>query len=682
MRFNFPIKVRRLRILGTALGLSALAAILGVTFYLLPPETIVTPISRINDFVVINDGLFVARKIPNLAKALKLPDLDPPNDHIRLVMIDEASLKDRKDGGIGQFPWPRDVFGEFLHKLGKAGAKVVVFDVEFYEHTRDVREDASFISGLRAQPTILGMSLGTTSGGVLSIEQPPPDIKAATVRLGSTTVDTPGGWLVGQPAIVNAVDAQGKTLSYPSLAIATAAYYLGGEVSQQDKWRANIGPEQLPLDGQGKLLVLPFIVNETIDQAETNGVASRAGAASLTLPAIDSVSFVDFMNPKSFDPDTAKAFAGGNIIVVGSTAQAQGDYISTPNGRFPGVFSNVRLMDQVLSKRFIRRVPPWVDIALIILMPLLIGFIVTQLPATRGVLVAVVIALGYGIFAIGLYAYTLHWINLIHVSAAIILSALFVALYRTITEGADKRVIREMFGKHVSPALVDQMMSHDDPLKALDLSGKRVKVTIFYTDIRGFTAMSENMSPEQIYGQLNEYFEEMCKIVFERGGYVDKFIGDCLMAVFSAPDPRPNDALEATECALAQQEKIDEMMVTWAAEGRQVFTVGMGLNTGEVVMGNLGSSDRLNYTVIGDNVNTAARLYNVAKGGQIIISESTYNEVKDHFIVNELTPVFVKGKVLPLRNFEILGRTKPGEPNTSTLLDPDNLPEATVAADH
>jgi adenylate cyclase len=108
----------------------------------------------------------------------------------------------------------------------------------------------------------------------------------------------------------------------------------------------------------------------------------------------------------------------------------------------------------------------------------------------------------------------------------------------------------------------------------------------------------------------------------------------------------------------------------------------MGLNTGEVVMGNLGSSDRLNYTVIGDNVNTAARLYNVAKGGQIIISESTYHEVKDHFIVNELTPVAVKGKTLPLRNFEVVARLRPGEPNTSRLLDPDHLPEAMVAADH
>jgi adenylate cyclase len=288
----------------------------------------------------------------------------------------------------------------------------------------------------------------------------------------------------------------------------------------------------------------------------------------------------------------------------------------------------------------------------------------------------------YSIFAVLAYGVTLHWVNLVHVDASIALAALFVALYRTVTEGADKRVITEMFGKHVSPAIVEHMLAHDDPLKALDLSGKRVKVTIFYSDIRGFTAMSEKMSPEEIYGALNEYFEEMCRIVFQYGGFVDKFIGDCLMAVFSAPNPQPDDAYNAVRSAWEQQQKILTMMTEWAAQGRPIFTVGMGLNTGEVVMGNLGSADRLNYTVIGDNVNTAARLYNVAKGGQTIISESTYEEVKDCFVVNELTPVFVKGKALPLRNFEIVGLLEPGQKNSSTLLDPDNLPQATVAADH
>jgi adenylate cyclase len=658
------------------MGLSALSAGVMVLAYFLPPD--IASLNRIGDFVIVNDAMFLARDTPWIASIAKFPDNDPPEDRVKLIGIDEASLQD-PPAGIGRFPWKRQVFGTFLERLAKAGAKVVVFDVEFFEHAADPAEDRSFIAGLKVQPTVLGMSLVTTTRRILTVNEPPLDIKSAAKRIGSTTVDNPGGWLVGQPLIVTATYPNGRVEDYPSLALAAVSYYLGAPYSVSDRWNAAIGNLHIPLDGDSKLLMIPFHVEEKTELAENNGLASRPGASDLTMPQIDSAPFIE---ASRLDDDSLQAFVKGNIVVIGATAQASGDYILTPSGRFPGVFSNVRLMCEMLENRFIRRVPPALDVALIIIMPLIIGFIVTQLPATAGVILAVGIAFLYACFSVGLYAYTLHWVNLIHVSGAIVLSALFVALYRTITEGADKRVIREMFGKHVSPALVDQMLSHDDPLKALDLSGKRAKVTIFYTDIRGFTAMSEKMTPEQIYGQLNEYFEEMCKIVFEHGGYVDKFIGDCLMAVFAAPDPRPEDALEATLCALEQQERITEMMQVWGKDGRQIFTVGMGLNTGEVVMGNLGSSDRLNYTVIGDNVNTAARLYNVAKGGQIIISESTYNEVKDHFIVNELTPVSVKGKTLPLRNFEIIARLRPGEPNTSTILDPDNLPEAFVAADH
>ncbi|MEA2718804.1 MAG: adenylate cyclase, partial [Candidatus Eremiobacteraeota bacterium] len=379
------------------------------------------------------------------------------------------------------------------------------------------------------------------------------------------------------------------------------------------------------------------------------------------------ISFADVLK---LDDAALKAFANGKLIVIGSTAQALGDYIVTPNGRYPGVFANLRLMDQLMRDRFIARVPPWLELALIVLVPLLAGFLVTQLRAGVGVAIGFGVVVLYSIGAVALYGYTLHWMNLIHVDGAALLAVLFVATYRAHTEGADKRVIKEMFGKHVSHELVDAMLSHDDPLAALNLAGKRVKVTVFYSDIRGFTSMSEKMTPEAIYAALNEYFEEMCRIVFEHGGYVDKFIGDCVMAVFSAPQPRPDDAYCAVRCAWDQQQRILEMMTVWAAQGREVFTVGMGLNTGEVVMGNLGSVDRLNYTVIGDSVNTAARLYNVAKGGQIIISESTYEAVKDRFIVNELAPVFVKGKTLALRNFEVVSLLAPGQPNASVLMDP------------
>jgi adenylate cyclase len=660
------MRIRRLRILGVALALSALAALLGVVLYLLPREK-APSIGRTADFVLVNEAAFFVREHDLTARILRFPDRDDENERLRLIAIDEASMSDPHDPahpGLGQFPWPRSLYGKLLARLHRAGASVVTFDIAFFDPSADPAQDAAFAGGIRAQRTILGESLNITTGGVLRAQQPPAAL-ARGAELGFTSVDTVGGWFVGQALTIEA----GAT-SYPSLAAATASAFLGAPIRTVDAWSARIGATAVPLDGDRLMLMLPFKSVETV---------GASGTLQQTAPFFQSLSFVDALK---LDDASLATFAKGKIVVVGATATALGDYVATPSGRAPGVFGNLRMIDQLVRGRFISRVPPALDLALIVLLPLLVGFAVTQLRPAAGVAVGLAAVVAYSAAAIAVYGYTLHWMNLVHVDAATILAALFVALYRTATEGADKRAIRDMFGRHVSHAVVDEMLAHDDPLKALDLSGKRAKVTVFYSDIRGFTSMSETMTAEEMYAALNEYFEEMCRLVFEHGGYVDKFIGDCVMAVFSAPNPRPNDAYEAVLSAWRQQQRIGTMMTEWAAGGRKVFTVGMGLNTGEVVMGNLGAADRFNYTVIGDNVNTAARLYNVAKGGQIIISESTYEEVKDHFIVNELTPVFVKGKALALRNFEVVGLLKSGEANPSTLLDPANMPPPATADAH
>jgi adenylate cyclase len=288
-------------------------------------------------------------------------------------------------------------------------------------------------------------------------------------------------------------------------------------------------------------------------------------------------------------------------------------------------------------------------------LPLLLAAAFSQLRPAPAIVLCVVAVAAYIVIAAALFAYRLYWLDLLHVAAAMLLGALLAIAYRVLTESAERRFVTDLFGRHVSPALVDGILRSDDPKTALALSGKLVKATIFYSDIRGFTNMSERMSAQAIYDQLNEYFEAMCAVIFKYGGYIDKFIGDCIMVAFSAPVQTPDDARKAVDAALEQQRIIAELGERWRAEGKEPFTVGMGINTGRVIMGNLGSSSRMNYTVIGDDVNIAARLYNVALGGQIIISESTYNEVKDYFEVRELDPVVVKGKTAPLRTFEVLG---------------------------
>jgi adenylate cyclase len=215
-------------------------------------------------------------------------------------------------------------------------------------------------------------------------------------------------------------------------------------------------------------------------------------------------------------------------------------------------------------------------------------------------------------------------------------------------------MVTQLFGMHVSPAVVGEILKQDDPADAIALRGKRVRATIFYSDIRGFTSLSETMEPEAVYAQLNEYFDAMCAIIFERGGFVDKFIGDCVMAVFSAPFQTPDDARNAFEAAIEQQREIERLNERWSAAGRPTLAVGMGINTGEVVMGNLGASSRMNYTVVGDAVNLAARLYNIATGGEIIISQSTYEACGAPPNVEALDPVSVRGKSQPVTIYRVL----------------------------
>jgi adenylate cyclase len=362
------------------------------------------------------------------------------------------------------------------------------------------------------------------------------------------------------------------------------------------------------------------------------------------------------------NPNDLRTFANGALIYIGSTAAAAYDYSTTARGVLPGLFINARLADQMMRDTYLRVAPLWLNIVLVIALPLLSALCFTFMRTTFAIVTSVIATLVYSYLNLFLFIKQLYWLDLIHVVLAMLLGTMFVAIYRVLHEGNQKRMVTNLFGKHVSPAIVSDILGQDDPQGALALKGKRVKTTIFYSDIRGFTAMSETMTPEEIYGQLNEYFEEMCTIIFEYGGYVDKFIGDCVMAVFSAPYQTDNDARNAVISAVKQQDKIRELSAKWQAQGKREFTVGMGVNTGDVVMGNLGASSRMNYTVIGDNVNVAARLYNVAVGGEIIISESTYQEVKDIVEVDELEPVAVKGKVQPIKIYNVKSLKVPAAP--------------------
>jgi adenylate cyclase len=615
----------RLRALIAALALGAIAGAIGAALTILPLATLPT-INRIADLAIHVGALDGA---PRLGLRPGAYD-DTPNPNLAIVTVDDATLK--KMG----FPLPRGIYATLLHNLQAAGAKAVAFDIEFLEPSKQPGQDAAFAAALAHVPSVLGYSLDTTTAGRIGEQLPTPVLAAAARAVGYISVDSPGGYVLGQPPEIETADpgkASGRRLL--SLSAAAVETFAGKPLDFA----------AIPKDADGRMLVLPPKTAHHQDLVTGADVQTQAFAGRGVMSFADAI---------ADQPAGLRAFAGDALVFVGATAAGLYDVSTTAGrGRVPGLFINARLADQLMRGAFVRPAPLWLDVLLAVLLPLLAALGFTFMRTTYAVAAAIGAIVVYAYANLWLFVAHLYWLDLVHVVLAMVLGTTFVALYRTIYEGSQRRLVTNLFGMHVSPAVVAEILDNDDPRQALALRGKRVEATVFYSDIRGFTAMSETMTPEEIYSQLNEYFEAMCEIIFAHGGYVDKFIGDCVMAVFSAPYQTPDDARNAVTAAVEQQQRIRELSERWQTEGKRPFTVGMGLNTGEVVMGNLGASSRMNYTVIGDDVNVAARLYNVAKGGEIIISETTYARCRDLVDVEALEPVSVKGKTLPIAIYSV-----------------------------
>jgi adenylate cyclase len=228
-------------------------------------------------------------------------------------------------------------------------------------------------------------------------------------------------------------------------------------------------------------------------------------------------------------------------------------------------------------------------------------------------------------------------------------------LEQAVSQELEKRRVRNLFSRFISPEMVDQMMSTQD----LNSLNKRSNISIIFSDIRGFTTLSEKLSPEDVVALLNPYLEAMSKVIYKHGGTVDKYEGDAIIAFFGEPVPFKDHAVRALRASLDMRVALSELRKQWEKEGRpNQIEMGIGINSGEVFVGLLGSAERINYTIIGDNANLASRLQDLTKtyAWPILISESTYQQVKDEFDAEFADAVTVKGKTKPVNVYKVIGR--------------------------
>lgn len=343
------------------------------------------------------------------------------------------------------------------------------------------------------------------------------------------------------------------------------------------------------------------------------------------------------------------------FVLIGATAPDLHDnyFVPTSEGiAMSGVEIHANVLQNFILNNFIIKENANIIMLLVIIASLCGMFIFSRLKVyyTLPILLAIIGVYFYlSIFLISRFNYLL---DLLFFPAALLISTGAGMGVNYLEEKKQNKFISEAFGKYVNKELLNEILSNR---KKLELGGIKRNVTIFFSDIRDFTSISEKLSPEELAKFLNEYLSEMTKIILEYKGTVDKFVGDAIMALWNAPIKIEGHAKLACKCALKQAKMLKILSKNLSKKNLPEIKIGCGINTGDVIVGNMGSHDRFDYTAIGDNVNIAARLEGLTKkyGVKIIVSESTYNLARDDFKFNKLDKIKVKGKKVPVTIYEL-----------------------------
>jgi adenylate cyclase len=340
------------------------------------------------------------------------------------------------------------------------------------------------------------------------------------------------------------------------------------------------------------------------------------------------------------------------IVLVGPTTPVLHDLFPTPferGGQMPGVEIHAHAIDTLIRGDNIGQAPNWLSPVLAVLFAPLGAWLVLRLRALRAF--AAVVAIWLTLAGITFLAFSAEqvWIRQVGPALALVFGYAATSIEHFIREQREKRRLSQFF----SPDVLREIVRHGE---GVNLGSARHLITVFFSDLRGFTSLSEKMEPEVVAEMLKEYLTEMTQVVFRHKGTVDKYIGDCVMAIWNAPFEDPDHAVNAVRTALDFQEKTIAVSEKWEAKIGGKIRNGVGINTGEAVVGTMGSRQRLEYTAIGDTVNLAARLESITKeyNTSIIISENTYDYVKGQFMTRELGAVTVKGKTRPVKIYAVL----------------------------
>jgi adenylate cyclase len=618
-----------------------------------------------------------------------------PSSPIVIVDISETSVR-ALEPLVGRWPWPRAVHAAAIDYMAGAGAKVIAYDILFGERegrsqttingqvvTGDQSDRAlAEAVGRAGNVILLGEATfeGSTGAGARIDADRPLELPGPLYAPGPgfrlrPTFQLPFDDLrlvargVGHNLLVrdSGSDFARRMLPFveiggvavPSLGVAAALAF------------RDVSPDRVVLDGEFLRLgeVAMPLGAESAVAADGSSSPSRQALLRFAQPVTgaDGVRSV-FPSYSFFDvllsgdqlaagktPAVPPAAFAGKLVFVGTSAAGTFDRYSTPfDGGAGGVELHATLAENVLSGTFMRRASAASDMAVTAVAAAAAALLAVLLPvvwATVGVLVFAAALVWWLTEAVG----DGHWIAVVQPGLAAATALFGGVAWQYFVEGRQKREIKRLFGRYVSKDVIEQLMA--DPRLA-NLGGQRREMTVLFSDIRGFTTASEKGTPEAVVLQLNEYFGAMVEVLFRHRGTLDKFVGDMVMGLFGAPLEDPDHADHAVETALEMVEVLGQLNSRWSAEGRPTLDIGIGVNTGEMIAGNIGAEAIMSYTVIGDAVNLGARLESLNKdyGTRILISEMTRARLRQPFVTRMIGPVTVKGKTQSVIVHEVIGR--------------------------
>jgi len=581
-----------------------------------------------------------------------------PDPRICIIGIDDHSISDFEDAGI-LYPLPRSLHGELVRRLADAGARVVIFDILFSTEPWDESEDEALRDGIR-----YAQAKGTTV--ILSVlwELSGRSVEGKEVAT-LATLELPTDVLLEAEPELAVVSALTK-LSYKEKEIAFRDYQRTRYYSQavqafrqvlKDERRLSefdATPERFGISRYHDYLINYYGPDQTIRTWQFATLFSDVTASTWEQGAAE-------------QPVDMSSFKDA-IVFVGSTATADNDYFLTPFDRMFGVETNAQALNTLLRRDPIHPVDWRLTIAVLLLIAVASWLLAVSLRPIWS-LTAFVVAGGLLIGFLFLMFVVANVLMEFTMSSTAFFTTFFFALgFRVLTEEAEKRRIRATFGRYMAPDIVKEII--DNPHLAA-LGGSEREVALLFSDIRNYSTISEPLDPVQTVGFLNRFLTVVSEIIMANGGFVDKFMGDGIMAVFGAPVPLANPCASAAKAALEMVEAVYRRGGEFVGDiPVSAFRIGVGIHYGTVIMGNVGSGRRMDYTCVGDVVNVASRLESQTKEYHtaVIISEEVAQRLGDEFRCEYLDEAMVKGRSTLVRIYEVLHPEGPEVTDLSSVV--------------